>query len=95
MMKTMVSNLLTRALWACYTNSIADIRVTDVDAKSSNRSNDPHKVLAGARERERTKKYLGERASNNVSTSPPCGLYRWSPRQESEDLAVETIHPAR
>ena len=36
---------------------ILDVRVTDVDAKS-NRSKDPHKVLAAHEEREKKKKYL-------------------------------------
>jgi hypothetical protein len=38
-------------------DAIIDVRVTDVDVKS-NRSKDPHKVLA-AHEREKKKKHLG------------------------------------
>jgi hypothetical protein len=50
-------DILIRGLWERGTDCIIDVRVTDVDAKS-NRSKDPHKVLA-AHEREKKKKYLG------------------------------------
>jgi hypothetical protein len=45
------------ALWACGTNCIINVRITDVDA-TSNRSKDPHKVLY-TQEQEKNKKYLG------------------------------------
>jgi hypothetical protein len=47
---------LVRGLWACGTDCIIDVRITDVDAKSQ-RSKDPLKVLE-AYEREKKLKYL-------------------------------------
>jgi hypothetical protein len=49
-------DILVRGLWACRTDCIIDVRITDVDAKSQ-QSKDPHKVLE-AHKREKKKKYL-------------------------------------
>jgi hypothetical protein len=49
-------DLLIRGLWACGTDCIIDVQVTDLDCKS-NRSKDPHKILA-QHERAKKKKYL-------------------------------------
>jgi hypothetical protein len=50
------SNISVPGLWACGTNCIIDVRITDVDAKYQ-RFKDPHKVLEG-HEREKKRKYL-------------------------------------
>jgi hypothetical protein len=67
---------LVRGLWACRTDCIIDVCITDVDAKSQ-RSKDPRKVLE-AHEREKKKKYLLE----------VCLKQRWhfSPFAASTDL---------
>jgi hypothetical protein len=49
-------NILVRGLWACVTDCLIVICITDVDAKSQ-RSKDPQKVLE-AYKREKKKKYL-------------------------------------
>ena len=49
-------DILVRGLWACGTDCIIDVQVTDLDCKS-NRSKDPHKILA-QHERAKKMKYL-------------------------------------
>ena len=61
-------DILIRGLWACDTDCILDVWVTDVNAKS-NRSKDPHKVLA-AHEREKKKKYPGACLKQHRDFSP-------------------------
>ena len=65
--------LMIRGLWARSTDCIVDVRVTDVDAKS-NRSKDPHKVLA-AHEREKKKKCLGACHQAISALLPVRGFY--------------------
>ena len=90
-------DILIRGLWARGTNCILDVRDTDVDAKS-NRSKDPCKVSA-AHERERKKKFLEAclieqcRHFSPFVVSTDGGLLLR--RQGNEDLAEETITPAR
>ena len=61
-------DILIRGLWACGTDCIVEVGVTDVDAMS-NRSKDPHKALA-AHEREKNKKGLGARLEQRRKFSP-------------------------
>jgi hypothetical protein len=50
-------NVLIRGFWTHRTDCIIDVRVTDTDAKKSNLSRDPAKVLE-AHKREKKRKYL-------------------------------------
>jgi hypothetical protein len=70
-MRTVVTAILIRGLWARDTDCIIDVRIADVDAKS-NRSEDPAKVSA-AHEREKKKKHLGaclEQATSALIGTP-------------------------
>jgi hypothetical protein len=59
---------LVRGLWACGTDCIIDVPITDVDTKSQ-QSKDPHKVLE-AHEREKKKKYFEARLKQPRHFSP-------------------------
>jgi hypothetical protein len=71
-------DLLICGFWAHGTDTIADVRVTDTDAKSYC-SRDPHKVLA-QQERKKKKKYLDACLEQRGHFTPfvvsPDGLVR-------------------